>query len=246
MNNISWSRMKMLFRHDLKSYGRQHIFLASAVFFPLLLVSVLAEVNTLGNFTGISFLMIQIALFAIAMGPAYMASHIFVNMRSKQDATAFAMLPATNVEKYVVRFVDFVLLPLLIVLLSLIAFVLVFLLLHGGELMELASKIIDNWEEVREQLVVNVDMPTLWKVAGIYILMKLASVSFFALGGTVFGKYAIVKTWLLMFPMTFFGLSVLGSLEMVNIEWILVVGSILVLAGSVVLSYILFSRKQII
>lgn len=114
-NSFSFNRFKMVVRWDFLSNRKQYfsstVGLAIGIFIMYLLAfqSYRAALKSTGEvFTqetivdltqGCGRVVVMIAVIALFA----LAANIFKNMRSKQQREAFLMLPASNIEKYLVR-----------------------------------------------------------------------------------------------------------------------------------------------
>lgn len=252
---ISAYRLKMLFHHDLTTYAKEKIYLAALVFVPTILAYFIGE-----YLENLSFMLLLISLFTAIFAPYYLASHICANMRTKQDAIQFAMLPATNIEKFIVRFVDYAILPGIIVLCATIAICLVvgglYAMGHFSEIMDSITIMICNIElqEVVDALKENLFTFKTFSLFMWLVFTWLFDMSLIVLGGCYFKRFALVKTWLiiLLLSVTFGSFNILPDIHILPLSdnpseiW-MHSGILLALALSIYcVAYQLFKRKQIL
>ncbi|MCR5697720.1 MAG: hypothetical protein K6G73_12175 [Marinilabiliaceae bacterium] len=263
---ISLSRLRMLFRHDLTSYAKEKVMVAALIFVPTFLAYFISE-----HVMWLTVLLLFISLFTALFAPFYLASHICANMRTKQDAIQFAMLPATNVEKFLVRFVDYAFLPTVIVILAVIAIGLVtgflYSLGHFDKLVEAIAYLKGNWNE---DLIVALN--TLYEHLFTFQVLSFILLAFISygfdisiavLGGCIFKRFALVKTWLcyLLIAVTcgsFFSGAFVHHFEGIFVNfsdnsdvflrevWIQIGILSALIVAALYGSYTLFKRKQIL
>lgn len=263
---ISMSRLRMLFRHDLTSYAKEKIMVAALIFVPTLLAYFISE-----HIMWLTIMLLFISLFTALFAPFYLASHICANMRTKQDAIQFAMLPATNVEKFLVRFVDYAFLPTVIVILAVVAIGLVtgflYSLGHFDKLVEAVDFFMNNWDQdVREVLNTFYEHLFSFEAFSFLLLIFMSygfDISIAVLGGCIFKRFALVKTWLcyLLIAVTFgsfFGGMLIHHFDAAFIRfdsdrifmlkeiWTQIGIFAALIAAALYGSYTLFKRKQIL
>ena len=248
------SRLRMLFRHDLTTYSKDKIYLMAIVFVPTILAYFIGS-----SAEGLTVLLLCISFFTAAFAPFYFASHICANMRTKQDSIHFAMLPATNAEKFLVRFVDYAVLPSFIVLIAIIAVVFMVSVLyslgHFDDILNGMSMItinIEDLEDLREKIFSYEALSTLICIAVSFSFDMAIAI----LGGCIFKRFALVKTWLIVAIVSvFFGgfISIIGEFMLLNydvtdlrIALPFLIVQIVITIGMIYLSYVLFKRKQIL
>ena len=193
----------MLFRHDLSLHAKDKIYLALIVFVPTILAYFIAD-----HLMSVTILLLLISGLTALFAPYYLASHICVNMRTKQDAINFAMLPATNLEKFIVRFVDYGILPTLIVLfdLLLIALTLFFFysIGHFDDVVLKMKMLFDPTviEQLKHDLQEILKVPFLPSLATLWVVNSvvgyMSNIHAMTLGGCYFNRFAMVKTWLVI------------------------------------------------
>lgn len=196
---ISLSRLRMLFRHDLTSYAKEKVMVAALIFVPTFLAYFISE-----HVMWLTVLLLFISLFTALFAPFYLASHICANMRTKQDAIQFAMLPATNVEKFLVRFVDYAFLPTVIVILAVAAIGLVtgflYSLGHFDKLIEAVDYFLkvteEQWQVAFSQLHEHLFTFNAFSFLVLTLISYGFDISIAVLGGCIFKRFALVKTWL--------------------------------------------------
>ncbi|MBR6249661.1 MAG: hypothetical protein IKR17_00515 [Bacteroidales bacterium] len=263
---ISMSRLRMLFRHDLTSYAKEKVMVAALIFVPTLLAYFISE-----HIMWLTIMLLFISLFTALFAPFYLASHICANMRTKQDAIQFAMLPATNVEKFLVRFVDYAFLPTVIVILAVAAISLVtgflYSLGHFDKLIEAVDYFLkvteEQWQVVFSQLHEHLFTFNVFSFLVLMLISYGFDISIAVLGGCIFKRFALVKTWLcyLLIAVTcgsFFGGIFIHHIDETllnfNIDnevflrtiWTQIGIFVALIAATLYGSYVLFKRKQIL
>lgn len=243
----------MLFIHDLTTYSKDKIYLAVMVFFPAVIAYIASDIMP-----GMAFMMFMISVATSILAPFYLASHICANMRTKQDSIAFAMMPATNVEKFIVRFVDYAILPSLIVFVCMLAIALfIGCLFSIGHYDELKSFIATIGTFINEDLF-NIDWDWVFSFETFTGLVMILTCGFYdmalvVLGGCFFKRFALVKTWLIVMAIsvTLGGfVHVTGIIDFIvestGAMWCGIGVMTLINIAIIYLSYMLFKRKQII
>ena len=250
MERLSYNRLKMLFKHDWESYWKGKAVLAGIIFgFTVLAYSM---VNVL---PGLSFALISLLVWVLVLSPSYFCSHIFANMRTKQQRISFLMLPATREEKYLVRFVDYAIAPSIIIFVTLaitLAILYPFSSLRDldlGALWELSKAGFSQSE-------ITYELRTIACMIATVITASLAWMSAFVLGGTIFNKHAMAKTLLAIILIQVVFSNALGSyldtLKYINddllfyLTMISVAINTIIFIGCLVASYFIFRRKQAI
>ncbi|MCQ2230184.1 MAG: hypothetical protein MJZ13_10650 [Bacteroidales bacterium] len=248
-NNISCSRLAMLFKHDWVSHWKDKAILAGLIFGLTILAYSLRNILPSLHVTFIGFL-----IWIIILTPAFFCSHIFHNMRTKQQKIAYLMIPATRAEKYIVRFVDYVIIPPIIATVTfLIAMAVVCMFSNWYIDFHECYDFIKNTLSELQGLE---DKKILFSIVLVVITAMTAGLSAFILGGTIFKSHAMAKTILVLII-----LQVLMSALSLNISdlatdhgnntffAVTMAASafyILVIIACVTASYLLFSRKQVI
>lgn len=253
---ISINRLQMLFRHDITTYLREKIYLIALVFVPTLLAYFISD-----NLIGLTIVLLLISFFTAALAPYYMASHICANMRTKQGAIQFAMLPATNIEKFIVRFTNYAVLPTLIVFVSLVALGMVtgslYSIGHFDEIKYNLRIMINDEQflEVWEYLRTNIFTFRVLSLLFFIFVSYAFNISIVVLGGCYFKRFALIKTWLItLLASTIFGqIAILPDIEILNFDiddinkiWINVCVIMSISVVMLFVAYKLFKRKQII
>lgn len=108
-DTFNWSRLMSLFAYDWATTWKIHAVYAALIVgcsvMTLLCLSV--GLNSLQGVFNVLFFMIT------AIGQLFIASHSFANIRNKTGRINYLMLPATNMEKFIVRMVNMAIAPLL-------------------------------------------------------------------------------------------------------------------------------------
>ncbi len=263
MKKIDMNRLRQLFVYDFAMSGLDKLWLAAFIFAPFLMAYFLWDV-----IPALAWGMFAFGGLISTFSPFYFASHIMSNMRTKQEATAFAMIPATNAEKYIVRFVNYVILPSIVAFLASLLAAIFVSIFKGWEFIQGLYESFyyffsHSWKLLQENgPIITID----GKDYDIRYGMISAALSIFlsyamnimiaVLGGSYFRRHPLIKTFIIY---VFFALFISPSLHhfygmfVVNHGWDIptVVHTTqcvqaLVIIVCTVVSYKLFRRRQII
>lgn len=195
-NIFSMDRVMLLFKHDWLTFWKEKVVLAVVMFVSTVGVVLFGKMD----YIALSVMLAMVVWLVMILAPFYFSSHILVNMRSKQDSIAFLMLPASQLEKFFVRFVDMVIVPVLIIAVSLLLGVLLDIVILGWT--SVADWCRGFVEGFKFSLLNNPQSGALFEYyfenVGLIALSLIVSLVFniskFILGGVYFGRFAIVKT----------------------------------------------------
>ena len=266
-NNFQFSRLLMVMRWDmftnLKSYLNMMLGMTFALlpFFIMQLYQLSKQYQLFPDTIDLSYLgMSQYVLMISSIAMYMMATQIFMVMKTTGQREQFLMLPASNLEKYISRFLFSTLgaavaMITAIVVSDLVQLIFSFVLLPG-----------------HHQSVCLSTMALLWKIWTTFIenndstgslLLSLSIVtcgvlvhSFFILCGTLFRKHTIVVSGILFIAMTYLVIYVIESVPDTittclmhgDNSWIfcLLIAELLLAGFQYWLSYKVFTRMQVI
>lgn len=266
-NNFQFSRLLMVMRWDmftnLKSYLNMMLGMTFALlpFFIMQLYQLNKQYQLFPDTIDLSYLgMSQYVLMISSIAMYMMATQIFMVMKTTGQREQFLMLPASNLEKYISRFLFSTLgaavaMITAIVVSDLVQLIFSFVLLPG-----------------HHQSVCLSIMALLWKIWTTFIesidsagalLLSLSIVtcgvlvhSFFILCGTLFRKHTIVVSGILFIAMTYLVIYVIESVSDTittylmhgDNSWLfsLLIAELLLGGFQYWLSYKVFTRMQVI
>ena len=266
-NNFQFSRLLMVMRWDvftnLKSYLNMMLGMTFALlpFFIMQLYQLSKQYQLFPDTIDLSYLgMSQYVLMISSIAMYMMATQIFMVMKTTGQREQFLMLPASNLEKYISRFLFSTLgaavaMITAIVVSDLVQLIFSFVLLPG-----------------HHQSVCLSTMALLWKIWTTFIennastgalLLSLSIVtcgvlvhSFFILCGTLFRKHTIVVSGILFIVMIYLVIYVIESVPGTittclmhgDNSWIfcLLIAELLLAGFQYWLSYKVFTRMQVI
>lgn len=246
---FSLARVRQLFVYDWIMYYKEKLFLALLVFLSVFSVFLFWRLG----FQIAAILTMIISGIVITYSLFFIASHIFVNTRSKQNSIAFLMLPATKFEKFFVRFVDFSVIPaLIIIVVASLSFGLCCVLMGMDFIYDLYDKFVSGYQVMLQSPQFSLYFADLSSFFWSMILYYTAGIGLYTLGGTIFGRFAFVKTLAIMlgFDMVY---SIILSSAMHNVEIVLdsmkILGfwfNIILAFACPVISYVIYSKKQVV
>lgn len=204
MQDLNFTRFRHLLEHDLTVNRRSFtrflvgIFIGTFLFIYLTTTAfhlhdfsqhdadreVLVEQFTTDLTISFAFLS-----FAFQLLCHIAASHIFSNMSTKQERIAFLMLPATNLEKFVVRWIEYVVFPIVAILLCMLAADLLCAIIRlpfGFPFKMVVESTIG--------LFGSIPSTKEWGMPCIIVLTSITSFSIYVLGGTVFRRLPYIMT----------------------------------------------------
>lgn len=266
-NNFQFSRLLMVMRWDvftnLKTYLNMTLGMTFALL-PFLIMQLyqLSKQDQLSpdtidlSYWGMSQYVLMI--FSIAM--YMMATQIFMVMKTTGQREQFLMLPASNLEKYISRFLFSTLgaavaMITAIVVADLVQLIFSFLLLPGHHQSVCLSTMALLWK-IWTTFIENIDSTGALLLSLLIVTCGVLVHSFFILCGTLFRKHTIVVTTILFIAMTYLVIYVIESvpgtittcLNHGDNSWLfsLLIAELLLGGFQYWLSYKVFTRMQVI
>lgn len=266
-NNFQFSRLLMVMRWDvftnLKTYLNMTLGMTFALL-PILIMQLyqLSKQDQLSpdtidlSYWGMSQYVLMI--FSIAM--YMMATQIFMVMKTTGQREQFLMLPASNLEKYISRFLFSTLgaavaMITAIVVSDLVQLIFSFLLLPGHHQSVCLSTMALLWK-IWTTFIENIDSTGALLLSLLIVTCGVLVHSFFILCGTLFRKHTIVVTTILFIAMTYLVIYVIESvpgtittcLNHGDNSWLfsLLIAELLLGGFQYWLSYKVFTRMQVI
>ena len=268
-NNFQFSRLLMVMRWDVFTNYKTYLNTVLGMIFALLPVYILQlyqlskqyqhlppDAIKLG-YLGIS--QYTLLIFSIAM--YMMSTQIFMVMKTNGQREQFLMLPASNLEKYISRFLFSTLgavaaMITAIVVADLAQLIFSFLLLPGhyqSVCLYTAALLWKIWTVFIE----NIDSTSSLMLSLFVVACVVGVHSFFILCGTLFRKHTVVVSGILFIAMTYLVIYVIESVSGSMTTWLmhgdsllldsLLIAAELLLAGfQYWLSYKVFTRMQVI
>lgn len=244
MSRISYNRLKMLFKHEWSMNWQEKMYLAILAFTMPFAIATVYSILPMA----LMQLMLMGTILIITIAPSYFASHTFANMRNKQQRIAFLMLPATNEEKFIVRLIDYAILPSVIIVTSTFMAGLLALIIHDTTFIKDLKEALAFQKEAMP-----IEIAKIAVLGTLYVITSWAKqMSIMTLGGLIFGKRAVVKTFLveiafyILFARTIFScLDYMWISETVGLM-LLIVTNVIIALCCIIVSYLLFKRRQII
>ena len=266
-NNFQFSRLLMVMRWDvftnLKTYLNMTLGMTFALL-PFLIMQLyqLSKQDQLSpdtidlSYWGMSQYVLMI--FSIAM--YMMATQIFMVMKTTGQREQFLMLPASNLEKYISRFLFSTLgaavaMITAIVVSDLVQLIFSFLLLPGHHQSVCLSTMALLWK-IWTTFIESIDSTGALLLSLLIVTCGVLVHSFFILCGTLFRKHTIVVTTILFIAMTYLVIYVIESvpgtittcLNHGDNSWLfsLLIAELLLGGFQYWLSYKVFTRMQVI
>lgn len=266
-NNFQFSRLLMVMRWDvftnLKTYLNMTLGMTFALL-PFLIMQLyqLSKQDQLSpdtidlSYWGMSQYVLMI--FSIAM--YMMATQIFMVMKTTGQREQFLMLPASNLEKYISRFLFSTLgaavaMITAIVVSDLVQLIFSFLLLPGHHQSVCLSTMALLWK-IWTTFIESIDSTGALLLSLLIVTSGVLVHSFFILCGTLFRKHTIVVTTILFIAMTYLVIYVIESvpgtittcLNHGDNSWLfsLLIAELLLGGFQYWLSYKVFTRMQVI
>lgn len=266
-NNFQFSRLLMVMRWDvftnLKTYLNMTLGMTFALL-PFLIMQLyqLSKQDQLSpdtidlSYWGMSQYVLMI--FSIAM--YMMATQIFMVMKTTGQREQFLMLPASNLEKYISRFLFSTLgaavaMITAIVVADLVQLIFSFLLLPGHHQSVCLSTMALLWK-IWTTFIESIDSTGSLLLSLLIVTCGVLVHSFFILCGTLFRKHTIVVTTILFIAMTYLVIYVIESvpgtittcLNHGDNSWLfsLLIAELLLGGFQYWLSYKVFTRMQVI
>lgn len=266
-NNFQFSRLLMVMRWDvftnLKTYLNMTLGMTFALL-PFLIMQLyqLSKQDQLSPDTiDLSYWgMSQYILFISSIAMYMMATQIFMVMKTTGQREQFLMLPASNLEKYISRFLFSTLgaaiaMITAIVVSDLVQLIFSFLLLPGHHQSVCLSTVALLWK-IWTTFIENIDSTGALLLSLLIVTCGVLVHSFFILCGTLFRKHTIVVTTILFIAMTYLVIYVIESvpgtittcLNHGDNSWLfsLLIAELLLGGFQYWLSYKVFTRMQVI
>ena len=267
-NNFQFSRLLMVMRWDvftnLKTYLNMTLGMTFALL-PILIMQLyqLSKQDQLSPDTiDLSYWgMSQYILFISSIAMYMMATQIFMVMKTNGQREQFLMLPASNLEKYISRFLFSTLgaaiaMLTAIVVSDFVQLIFSFLLLPGHHQSVCLSTVALLWK-IWNVFIENIDSTRSLLLSLFIVVCVVCAHSFFILCGTLFRKHTVVVSGILFIAMTYLVIYVIESVSGSMTTWLmhgdsllldsLLIAAELLLAGfQYWLSYKVFTRMQVI
>lgn len=266
-NNFQFSRLLMVMRWDvftnLKSYLNMMLGMTFALlpFFIMQLYQLSKQYQLFPNTIDLSYLgMSQYVLMISSIAMYMMATQIFMVMKTTGQREQFLMLPASNLEKYISRFLFSTLgaavaMITAIVVSDLVQLIFSFVLLPGHHQSVCLSIMALLWK-IWTTFIESIDSAGALMLSLLIMTCGVLIHSFFILCGTLFRKHTIVVSGILFIVMTYLVIYVIESVPDTittclmhgDNSWIfcLLIAELLLAGFQYWLSYKVFTRMQVI
>lgn len=266
-NNFQFSRLLMVMRWDvftnLKTYLNMTLGMTFALlpFFIMQLYQLSKQYQLFPDAIDLSYWgMSQYVLMIFSIAMYMMATQIFMVMKTTGQREQFLMLPASNLEKYISRFLFSTLgaavaMITAIVVSDLVQLIFSFLLLPGHHQSVCLSTVALLWK-IWTTFIENIDSTGALLLSLLIVTCGVLVHSFFILCGTLFRKHTIVVTTILFIAMTYLVIYVIESvpgtittcLNHGDNSWLfsLLIAELLLGGFQYWLSYKVFTRMQVI
>lgn len=266
-NNFQFSRLLMVMRWDmftnLKSYLNMMLGMTFALlpFFIMQLYQLSKQYQLFPDTIDLSYWgMSQYVLMIFSIAMYMMATQIFMVMKTTGQREQFLMLPASNLEKYISRFLFSTLgaavaMITAIVVSDLVQLIFSFLLLPGHHQSVCLSTMALLWK-IWTTFIESIDSTGALLLSLLIVTCGVLVHSFFILCGTLFRKHTIVVSGILFIVMTYLVIYVIESVPGTittclmhgDNSWIfcLLIAELLLAGFQYWLSYKVFTRMQVI
>ena len=266
-NNFQFSRLLMVMRWDmftnLKSYLNMMLGMTFALlpFFIMQLYQLSKQYQLFPDTIDLSYLgMSQYVLMIFSIAMYMMATQIFMVMKTTGQREQFLMLPASNLEKYISRFLFSTLgaavaMITAIVVSDLVQLIFSFVLLPGHHQSVCLSIMALLWK-IWTTFIESIDSTGALLLSLLIVTCGVLVHSFFILCGTLFRKHTIVVSGILFIVMTYLVIYVIESVPDTittclmhgDNSWIfcLLIAELLLAGFQYWLSYKVFTRMQVI
>ena len=266
-NNFQFSRLLMVMRWDmftnLKSYLNMMLGMTFALlpFFIMQLYQLSKQYQLFPDTIDLSYWgMSQYVLMIFSIAMYMMATQIFMVMKTTGQREQFLMLPASNLEKYISRFLFSTLgaavaMITAIVVSDLVQLIFSFVLLPGYHQSVCLSIMALLWK-IWTTLIESIDSAGTLMLSLLIMTCGVLVHSFFILCGTLFRKHTIVVSGILFIVMTYLVIYVIESVPDTittclmhgDNSWIfcLLIAELLLAGFQYWLSYKVFTRMQVI
>ena len=266
-NNFQFSRLLMVMRWDmftnLKSYLNMMLGMTFALlpFFIMQLYQLSKQYQLFPDTIDLSYLgMSQYVLMIFSIAMYMMATQIFMVMKTTGQREQFLMLPASNLEKYISRFLFSTLgaaiaMLTAIVVSDLVQLIFSFVLLPGHHQSVCLSIMALLWK-IWTTFIESIDSAGALMLSLLIMTCGVLVHSFFILCGTLFRKHTIVVSGILFIVMIYLVIYVIESVPGTittclmhgDNSWIfcLLIAELLLAGFQYWLSYKVFTRMQVI
>lgn len=266
-NNFQFSRLLMVMRWDmftnLKSYLNMMLGMTFALlpFFIMQLYQLSKQYQLFPDTIDLSYLgMSQYVLMIFSIAMYMMATQIFMVMKTTGQREQFLMLPASNLEKYISRFLFSTLgaavaMITAIVVSDLVQLIFSFVLLPGHHQSVCLSIMALLWK-IWTTFIESIDSAGALMLSLLIMTCGVLVHSFFILCGTLFRKHTIVMSGILFIVMIYLVIYVIESVPGTittclmhgDNSWIfcLLIAELLLAGFQYWLSYKVFTRMQVI
>ena len=266
-NNFQFSRLLMVMRWDvftnLKAYLNMMLGMIFALlpFFIMQLYQLSKQYQLFPDTIDLSYLgMSQYVLMISSIAMYMMATQIFMVMKTTGQREQFLMLPASNLEKYISRFLFSTLgaavaMITAIVVSDLVQLIFSFVLLPGHHQSVCLSTMALLWK-IWTTFIESIDSAGALMLSLLIMTCGVLVHSFFILCGTLFRKHTIVVSGILFIVMTYLVIYVIESvpgtittcLNHGDNSWLfsLLIAELLLGGFQYWLSYKVFTRMQVI
>lgn len=266
-NNFQFSRLLMVMRWDmftnLKSYLNMMLGMTFALlpFFIMQLYQLSKQYQLFPDTIDLSYWgMSQYVLMIFSIAMYMMATQIFMVMKTNGQREQFLMLPASNLEKYISRFLFSTLgaavaMITAIVVSDLVQLIFSFVLLPGHHQSVCLSIMALLWK-IWTTFIESIDSAGALMLSLLIMTCGVLVHSFFILCGTLFRKHTIVVSGILFIVMIYLVIYVIESVPGTittclmhgDNSWIfcLLIAELLLAGFQYWLSYKVFTRMQVI
>ena len=266
-NNFQFSRLLMVMRWDvftnLKSYLNMMLGMTFALlpFFIMQLYQLSKQYQLFPDTIDLSYWgMSQYVLMIFSIAMYMMATQIFMVMKTTGQREQFLMLPASNLEKYISRFLFSTLgaavaMITAIVVSDLVQLIFSFVLLPGHHQSVCLSIMALLWK-IWTTFIESIDSAGALMLSLLILTCGVLVHSFFILCGTLFRKHTIVVSGILFIVMIYLVIYVIESVPGTittclmhgDNSWIfcLLIAELLLAGFQYWLSYKVFTRMQVI
>ena len=266
-NNFQFSRLLMVMRWDvftnLKTYLNMILGMTFALlpFFIMQLYQLNKQYQLFPDTIDLSYLgMSQYVLMISSIAMYMMATQIFMVMKTTGQREQFLMLPASNLEKYISRFLFSTLgaavaMITAIVVSDLVQLIFSFVLLPGHHQSVCLSIMALLWK-IWTTFIESIDSAGALLLSVSIVTCGVLVHSFFILCGTLFRKHSIVVSGILFIVMTYLVIYVIESVSDTittylmhgDNSWLfsLLIAELLLGGFQYWLSYKVFTRMQVI
>lgn len=264
-NNFQFSRLLMVMRWDmftnLKSYLNMMLGMTFALlpFFIMQLYQLSKQYQLFPDTIDLSYWgMSQYVLMIFSIAMYMMATQIFMVMKTTGQREQFLMLPASNLEKYISRFLFSTLgaavaMITAIVVSDLVQLIFSFVLLPGHHQSVCLSIMALLWK-IWTTFIESIDSAGALMLSLLIMTCGVLVHSFFILCGTLFRKHTIVVSGILFIVMTYLVIYVIESVPDTittclmhgDNSWLFSIAELLLAGFQYWLSYKVFTRMQVI